>query len=129
MDSITVAQDVLNLIQADHGEIGEDLTTTERLVKAQVDCPCGQQQRFVEYRPRTLESVLGPVTLHRAYYHCPSCRQGGAPYDAQAGLGAMAVSPGLAKMACELSVDLPFAKSAAKLMRLTGRERWSDVNS
>jgi hypothetical protein len=147
MEGITVAQDVLNLIQSDHGEIGEDLTTMERLVKAQTDqlgrqalqahldrhgklgyvgsrrrCSCGQQQRFVEYRPRTLESVLGEVTLHRAYYHCPSCHQGGAPYDEQAGLGAMAVSPGLAKMACELSVDLPFAKSAAKLMSLTGRQ-------
>jgi hypothetical protein len=147
MDGITGAQDVLNRIQNGQGELGEDLATVERLIKAKSDqmgrealqahldrharlgytgasrdCPCGQKQRFVEHRSRTLQSVLGEVTLHRAYYYCPACHQGCVPYDEQAGLGPMAVSPGLAKMACELSVELPFAKSAATLAALTGRQ-------
>jgi hypothetical protein len=144
MDVITSAQDVLQLIQAE-GELGADLATAERLIKAKLtqigqkalqmhldrhpdlgyqgphrDCSCGQRQRFVEYRPRTLKTVLGEATLQRAYYHCPHCGRGYVPYDEQAGLGPMAVSPGLAQMACDLSVDLPFAKAAGKLAALPG---------
>jgi hypothetical protein len=33
----------------------------------------------------------------------------------------MAISPGLAKMACDLAVDLPFGKASAKLASLTGQ--------
>ena len=37
MDGITGAQDVLNRIQNGQGELGEDLATVERLIKAKCD--------------------------------------------------------------------------------------------
>jgi hypothetical protein len=145
MDITTVAQEVLGLLVAEHGALPEDLAAAERLIRAQVAqvgrvalqrhldqhpdlgyagsqraCSCGQRQRFVEHRPRTVKSVLGAVTLRRAYYHCGACGRGCVPYDAAAGLGSMAVSPGLAQMACDLAVDLAFGKAAAKLASLTG---------
>jgi len=145
MDVTTIAQDVLELIQTREGGMGTDLGEAERRIKAQLEqigkaalqwhmdqhaplgyqgsrraCPCGQKQRFVEHRPRTVQTTLGTVTMRRAYYHCRSCGTGAVPYDQQAGLGSMAVSPGLAKRACALSIDLPFAKAAQKLAELTG---------
>lgn len=145
MDITTVAQDVLDLVRTENGELPEDLAVAERLIRAQVDkagraalqrhldqhpklgyegasraCACGQSQRFVNHRPRIIKTVLGEVKAHRAYYHCASCGKGGAPYDQAAGLGSMALSPGLAKMTCELSVDLPFERAARKLTALTG---------
>ena len=145
MDVTTVAQEVLNLIQSQHGRMGEDLSAAERIIKAQIDqvgkvalqlhmdqhpqlgyegtrqkCSCGQQRRFVNHRAKTFQTVLGAVTLHRAYYHCSACGTGCVPYDREAGLGVMALSPGLAKKACALAIDLPFAKAASKLTELTG---------
>jgi len=145
MDITTVAQDVLNLVRAESGELPEDLAAAERLIRAQVEkvgraalqrhldqhptlgyqgasraCPCGQSQRFVNHRPRTIKTVLGAVKAQRAYYHCTACGQGCVPYDQAGGLGSMALSPGLAKMACELAVDLPFERASQKLAALTG---------
>src|SRR5712691_3623515 len=31
---------------------------------------CGHSQRFVKTRPRHLLTLLGPMTIHRAYYQC-----------------------------------------------------------
>jgi len=146
MDISTIAQDVLELIAAAHGAVSVDLAAAERQIRVQLeqigraalqrhldshgnlgyqgssrDCSCGNRQRFMGHRPRELQSMVGPVRLWRAYYHCASCRRGCCPYDLAAGLGAMALSPGLAKMACDLAVDLPFGKASAKLASLTGR--------
>src|SRR5262249_42138288 len=43
-------------------------------------CPhCQQAARFKGYRPKGLLTVLGPVTVERAYYHCAHCHRGTAP--------------------------------------------------
>src|SRR4051794_38944394 len=44
-------------------------------------CACGRDQKFVAHRPRTLATLLGQVTLERAYYHCPRCGSSCCPYD------------------------------------------------
>ena len=43
--------------------------------------PCGQghQAEFVAYRDKVIDTVLGPVTLTRAWYHCAACGHGLAP--------------------------------------------------
>jgi len=48
----------------------------ERLLSApsgferEVVCPCGQQARFREMRPKQLTTVVGPITTQRPYYVC-----------------------------------------------------------
>ena len=44
-----------------------------------VDCGAGHQANFVAYRSKNLDTVLGPVTLGRAYYHCGDCGVGVVP--------------------------------------------------
>ena len=63
-----------------------------------VACGAGHQAEFVGYRPRTVDSVLGPLTLRRAYYHCRPCGRGLAPRDEALGVAGASLSPGLRAM-------------------------------
>ena len=40
--------------------------------------PCGQghEAEFTDYRDKTFDTVLGPVTLRRAWYSCAECKHG-----------------------------------------------------
>ena len=35
-----------------------------------IDCGGGHQAEFVAYRDKSIATVLGPVVLRRAWYHC-----------------------------------------------------------
>jgi hypothetical protein len=61
-----------------------------------VDCGVGHQAQFVACRAKTIDTVLGPVSLRRAWYHCAACGHGLAPKDAGLGIGRSSLSPGLA---------------------------------
>ena len=62
-------------------------------------CPnCVQLARYAGRRPKTFETVLGPLTLQRAYYHCPVCGTGCCPRDAALGLDRSSLSPGVLRM-------------------------------
>lgn len=43
---------------------------------ATASCVCGKQARFTGRHPKALRSVLGPLRLDRAYYHCEACQAG-----------------------------------------------------
>jgi len=83
-------------------------------------CSCGQQQRFVRYSTRRLRSLCGPLSLRRAYYHCSHCHTGCAPLDAQVGLSARDITPGVERAASLLAAHLPFAETEFVLHELTG---------
>jgi hypothetical protein len=80
------------------------------------ECATGHQASFVAYRDKTIDTVLGPVTLRRAWYHCRACGHGFAPRDEELGVAGQAMSPGLARMTDRAAAALPFAAAA----RLTG---------
>jgi len=83
-------------------------------------CLCGQCQRFVNYRQRTLMTLLGPVRYERAYYHCASC--GATHYAGEDALGLEGSSFTLpAQEAVSLvSAELPFDRARVLLARLSG---------
>ncbi|MFN2202024.1 MAG: ISKra4 family transposase [Caldilineaceae bacterium] len=85
-----------------------------------IPCSCGGSMRFVGHRPRSVHTLWGWITIHRAYYHCAVCHRGQAPYDQDSGLGAGQLSPALAKACCTLAVDDSFAQSAEKIEQLFG---------
>jgi hypothetical protein len=39
-------------------------------------CGQGRDAQFVAYRDKVIDTVLGPVTLTRAWYHCAACGHG-----------------------------------------------------
>jgi hypothetical protein len=84
------------------------------------ECGAGHQAGFVSYRGKAVDTVLGPVTVRRAWYHCHRCGHGLAPRDAELGVAGQSMSPGLRKMAARAAAAVPFAKAAALVGELAG---------
>jgi hypothetical protein len=84
------------------------------------DCGAGHQAQFVSYRDKAIDTVLGPVRLNRAWYHCAQCGHGLAPRDADLGVTSQAMSPGLRKMAARAAAAVPFAAAARLIGELAG---------
>ena len=84
--------------------------------------PCGQGHGagFVSYRDKVIDTVLGPVTLTRGWYHCAACGHGLAPRDAELGVQDASMSPGLRAMNDQAAAAGPFAKAARLLENLAG---------
>jgi len=74
---------------------------------------CQQPMRVVDRaRPRALQGLVGDYRLRRAYVVCDRCGQGVAPLDDRLGLGAGALSPGLARVACRVGIEDGFGTAA-----------------
>jgi hypothetical protein len=84
------------------------------------ECGAGHQARFVSYRGKVIDTVLGPVTVRRAWYHCADCAHGLAPRDAELGIEQASLSPGLARMTARAAAAVPFAGAAGLLAELAG---------
>src|SRR5262249_48549308 len=66
-----------------------------------LSCPhCHEPARFVAYRPKTVQSLVGTFALERAYYHCRSCGRGTVPWDEALGLSPRALTPGASELIC-----------------------------
>jgi len=83
-------------------------------------CGAGHQAGFVSYRDKTIDTVLGTVTISRAWYHCPACGHGFAPRDAELGVAGATMSPGLARMTDRAAAAVPFAAAARLAGELAG---------
>lgn len=85
-----------------------------------VDCGAGHQAPFLAYRAKTVDTVLGPITLRRAWYHCAACRHGHAPLDTLLDVSEASLSPGLRAMTDRVGAAVPFARAADLLADLAG---------
>jgi hypothetical protein len=83
-------------------------------------CGCGGQAGYAGCRPRTVTTVLGPVRITRAWYHCGRCRHGFAPRDQQLGISGGSLSPGLAEMTALAGAEVSFARAGGLLAGLAG---------
>jgi hypothetical protein len=82
---------------------------------------CGGQAVYAGSRPKAVTTVLGAVTLQRAWYHCAACKRGFAPRDRQLGLlPGGTLSPGLAEMTALAGAEASFARAAGLLAGLAG---------
>jgi hypothetical protein len=85
-------------------------------------CGCGAAARFEGYRAKGVQTVVGWITLRRAYYTCPVCGTGHCPLDAALGVGRDSLSPSVRRLAGQLGALLPFAE-AARTLAATARVR------
>ncbi|MDQ1250489.1 MAG: hypothetical protein QG597_4868 [Actinomycetota bacterium] len=90
-----------------------------------IDCGAGHQAEFIAYRDKTLHTVLGPVALRRAWYHCAVCGHGHAPRDEELGVAGTSLTPGLRRMIDRAGAAAPFAPAVGLLSDLAG----VDVNA
>ena len=111
--------------------------TLERLIQAQpetVEAParrqgaCGHAQRLVGQRPKQVLTLLGTITIRRAYYQCVNpaeeqdgkrpCTHGEAPADAQWGIEERRTSAGVQQAVSYLGASLTLEETAAAFSRL-----------
>jgi hypothetical protein len=83
-------------------------------------CVCGQRARYAGRRAKGFQSVLGLVTLERAYYHCAACGEGVCPRDQALGLTGSMLSPGVTRMVGQVAARVSFAEGSALLQELAG---------
>ena len=71
------------MLQAGCGILGQLLAADPGFRGTRVRCGNGHEAEFIAYRDKVINTVLGPVTLTRAWYHCAACKHGFAPRDAE----------------------------------------------
>jgi hypothetical protein len=84
------------------------------------ECPLGHRAVYAGCRDKTVTTVLGPLRITRAWYHCAQCRHGFAPRDQQLGIAGATASPGLAEMTALAGAEVSFARAAGLLAGLAG---------
>jgi hypothetical protein len=89
---------------------------------SQLACACGQSARYVDRRAKTFVSVLGPLRLERAYYHCAACGRGFCPRDRALGLEHSSLSPAVTRMTAAVGALVSFQEGSALLKELAGVE-------
>lgn len=81
-------------------------------------CPhCHESARFVDYRPKTVQSMVGTFPLDRAYYHCRSCGVGTVPWDEALGLSRQALTPGAKELICVAGAVDSFGEAADVVLK------------
>lgn len=78
---------------------------------------CHESARFVEYRPKMVQSLVGDFPLERAYYHCRSCGQGTVPWDQTLGLSRPALTPGAKELVCLAGAVDSFGEAADVVLK------------
>jgi hypothetical protein len=73
-------------------------------------------------REKTFQSVLGPLRLERAYYHCEPCRTGFCPRDHALGLQDGSLSLGVLRMVGRVGAMVSFEEGHELLHELAGVE-------
>jgi hypothetical protein len=89
---------------------------------ATLPCPCRQPARYIGRHDKTFGSVLGPLRLSRAYYHCEPCKKGFCPRDHALGLQDGSLSPGVLRMVGRVGAMVSFEEGHELLAELAGVE-------
>jgi len=88
----------------------------------ELPCSCGAPAQYHGRHQKTFESVLGPLHLERAYYHCAQCESGFCPRDRALRLESFSLTPGVMRMTGSTAALVSFEESNALLHELAGVE-------
>jgi hypothetical protein len=89
---------------------------------AELPCSCGELAQYRGRHAKTFESVLGPLRLVRAYYHCAKCQSGFCPRDRALRLELFSLTPGVLRMTGSTAALVSFEESSSLLHELAGVE-------
>ncbi len=109
------------LHQAGAGLI-ETLLNEDEPAEPRLPCHCGEQARYAGKRSKKLVTLLGPVVVERAYYHCSRCGGGFAPRDRELAVEATQYSPGVRRMTALVGSETSFDRGRVLLDELAGVE-------
>ena len=83
---------------------------------------CNGSARYAGRRNKVFTSVLGPMCIGRAYYHCASCETGFCPRDTALGLSDTSLSPAVTRMVGLVGSMVSFEEGHELLHELGGVE-------
>lgn len=92
---------------------------------AKIPCEKGHMFEFKDYRKKNILTVLGPLTVRRAYYYDPDCKKGYCPKDNALDINATSFSPGMRRIMARIGAYRPFALGSEDIKELAG----IDVNT
>jgi hypothetical protein len=100
------------LVQQSHAELIEQEYTR---------CPhCEKALKARGKHPRTVETLIGPISVERPYFYCVDCHHGFYPLDGALDLSARKKQNDLQKAACSLSAEIPYKPGSELFQELTG---------
>lgn len=91
-------------------------------------CACGATQRYVADRSKSLQTLLGVVTVERAYYHCRHCGKGEFPLDGALGVADTSLTPGVQEAVAWADAGFPYGRAAEFLERTAGLSLSKDTH-
>lgn len=90
------------------------------LLQEEAVCPrCARLLKARPARSRTVETLVGAVTLKRPYFYCGTCRHGFSPLDEALGLSAHTKQWDVQQAAVKLALEMPHQRAATLLAELT----------
>jgi hypothetical protein len=87
---------------------------------ARVACGAGHEACFIDYRSKGLTTVLAPVAVRRAYYHCAACAGGVIPKDQALDVVGTSFSPGVLRLIGRVGGKESFNEGRGDLEELAG---------
>ena len=87
---------------------------------ARIPCGHGHHAEFVDHRRKQVLTVLAPVAVQRAYYHCAPCAGGVVPKDQELDIVGTTFSPGVRRMLGRVGGQEAFAAGRRDLAELAG---------
>jgi len=89
---------------------------------SRIDCGKGHQAKYHGQREKQLTTVVGPVSVQRAYYHCRRCQAGVVPKDIELDVVGTSFSPGVKRMMGFVGGREAFLDGRISLKELAGIE-------
>ncbi len=87
-------------------------------------CEQGHLFEFREYREKEILTVLGPVTIQRAYYYDEQCHQGYCPKDRLLDVEETSWSPGVKRIMGKVGTYRPFGLGHEDIREMAKGSRW-----
>ncbi|MFC1719100.1 UPF0236 family transposase-like protein [Candidatus Poribacteria bacterium] len=91
------------------------------LHQTHANCPiCGRWLKRQDVCQRTLETMIGEITIHRPYFYCCVCGHGFYPLDEALGLSSRKKQYDMQEAATELAKEVPYEKASRLFTKLSG---------
>lgn len=85
------------------------------------NCPlCGKGLKRHALSERTLETMIGEITISRPYFYCSSCHHGYYPLDEALGLSSGRKQYDVQEAAADLAKEIPYEKASMLFEKLSG---------
>ncbi len=120
-----LAQEIFALRQELTGRVSEEFINhkyQEALEQKTASCPgCGRRLWARGPHQRTVETLVGTITLERPYFYCVSCQEGFYPLDEQLELSSHRKQVDMQKAAATLAAEVPYETASQLFTELTGQ--------